>query len=59
MPDRPTHNFEYTQRVYDSVLDWYKNADAKAQIIFTLDGAFLTFLVDVLFALTYGVSHGD
>ncbi len=49
MPDRPPHNLEYTRRVYDSVLDWYKNADAKAQVIFTLDGAFLTFLTGSIF----------
>ena len=39
----------YARRLYERVVDWYKNADAKAQIILTLDGAFLTFLTTSIF----------
>ena len=39
-----TDALDYARRVFDKVLDWYKNADSKAQIILTLDGIFLTFL---------------
>ncbi len=41
---------EYARRVYGNVLDWYRNADAKAQVILTLDGAFLTLLSTSVFA---------
>jgi hypothetical protein len=40
---------EYARRVFDGVLDWYKNADSKAQIILSLDGAFLAFLTSSIF----------
>jgi hypothetical protein len=40
---------EYARRIFDAALDWYKNADSKAQIILTLDGAFLAFLTDSIF----------
>ncbi len=49
MSDHVSHNLEYIRRVYGNVEDWYKNADAKAQVIFTLDGAFLTFLTNSIF----------
>lgn len=35
---------DYARRLYELVINWYNNADAKAQVILTLDGAFLTFL---------------
>jgi hypothetical protein len=34
----------YVRRLYDYILDWYKNADTKAQAILTLDGALITFI---------------
>jgi len=40
---------EYSRRVFDGILEWYKNADSKAQIILTIDGAFLTFLTSSIF----------
>jgi hypothetical protein len=40
---------EYARRIFDDALGWYKNADSKAQIILTLDGAFLAFLTDSIF----------
>jgi hypothetical protein len=40
---------DYSRRLYESVIDWYKNADSKAQIILTLDGAFLTFITSSIF----------
>jgi hypothetical protein len=44
-----TDALDYARRVFDKVLDWYKNADSKAQIILTLDGIFLTFLTSSVF----------
>jgi hypothetical protein len=42
-------SLEYTRRLYDNVIEWYKNADTKAQVILTLDGAFLAFLTNSVF----------
>lgn len=39
----------YTRRVYDHTLEWYKNADAKAEIILALDGIFLSFVTASIF----------
>jgi len=38
------HQLAYCRNVYQQTLDWYRNADAKAQIILTLDGVFIGFL---------------
>jgi len=35
---------EYSRRLYDDVLAWYHNADAKAQVVLGLDTAFLAFV---------------
>lgn len=40
---------DYSRRLYERVIDWYKNADSKAQIILTLNGAFLAFLTSSIF----------
>ena len=40
----------YAQHVFDNYMEWYKTADAKAQLILGLDGAFLTFLTGSAFA---------
>ncbi len=42
-------NLSYARRVYDHTFDWYKNADAKAQIILTLDGLFIAFVTSSIF----------
>jgi hypothetical protein len=39
----------YSRLVFERVIDWYKNADSKAQIILTVDGVFLTFLTTSIF----------
>ena len=44
------HNIEYTRRLYDDVRAWYDNADAKAQVVLGIDGAFLAFLTSALFS---------
>jgi hypothetical protein len=41
---------EYARRLYDDVLGWYKSAEAKAQIVLGIDGAFLAFLTGAIFA---------
>lgn len=42
-------NCEYIRRLYDNVTDWYKSADAKAQVILAIDGAFIAFLTVSVF----------
>jgi hypothetical protein len=41
---------EYARRLYDDVRGWYDNADAKAQVVLAIDGAFLVFLTGAIFA---------
>ena len=39
----------YSTMVFSNVVDWYKSADAKAQIILSLDGALVAFLTSSIF----------
>lgn len=39
----------YATLLFAGVVDWYKNADAKAQIILSLDGALVAFLTSSIF----------
>lgn len=55
--DALTTNLEYVRQLYASVLDWYKNADSKAQVILTLDGIFLTLIANTLFQNSKVVSE--
>ncbi|MBW4660285.1 MAG: hypothetical protein KME15_16540 [Drouetiella hepatica Uher 2000/2452] len=41
---------EYSRRLYDDVLDWYKSADSKAQVVLAIDAAFLAFLTSTVFS---------
>jgi hypothetical protein len=41
---------EYARRLYDRIISWYESAERKAQLILTLDGVFLSFLVGSLLA---------
>ena len=45
----PENSLEYARRLYERIIDWYKNADSKAQIILTLNGAFIAFLAAAIF----------
>ena len=49
--DRPSRSvaLSYSNLVLANAIDWYRNADSKAQIILTLDGALITFLTSSLF----------
>jgi hypothetical protein len=42
-------SLDYARRLFERIIDWYKTADSKAQIILTLDGVFLTFLTTSVF----------
>lgn len=42
-------NTEYVRRLYKDVLDWYRSAEGKAQIVVTLNGVFVTFVITSLF----------
>lgn len=39
---------EYARRVYDRAIDWYKVAEAKAQVLLTVNGAFVTIVFGLL-----------
>ncbi len=39
-----TEQLEYARRLYDNVLEWYRNADSKAQVILAIDGGFIAFV---------------
>ena len=39
----------YSNLLFANVVEWYKNADSKAQIILTLDGALVAFLTGSIF----------
>lgn len=41
---------DYLPRLYDDVLAWYRSADAKAQLLLTLDGVFVTVTAAAVFA---------
>ena len=41
---------DYSRRLLDLVINWYNNADSKAQVILTLDGVFLTFITSSILA---------
>ena len=43
------NSLEYSRRLYERVIDWYKNADSKAQITLTLNGIFVAFLTTSIF----------
>lgn len=47
--EQGSHSVDYARRLFANVLDWYKNADSKAQILLTIDGAFLSFLTGKVF----------
>ena len=41
---------DYSRALYDEVVDWYKNADGKAQILLALLGVFIGFFTSSVFA---------
>jgi hypothetical protein len=44
-----SEGLDYARDLYKLILDWYKNADLKAQVLLTLDGVFLSFLTASIF----------
>ncbi len=46
----PEERLHYCRTLYETVLRWYDNADTKAKILLTLDGALVTFLSGSVFA---------
>jgi Family of unknown function (DUF5706) len=39
----------YGRKLFDNVIDWYRSADAKAQVLLALAGTFLSFLTSSMF----------
>jgi hypothetical protein len=50
MASQNDNKLEYSRRLYDSVLDWYKSADSKAQVALAIDTGFLAFLTSTIFS---------
>lgn len=51
MPDEILDDkLDYVQNLYKDVLDWYRSAESKAQILLAIDGTFLAFLTGSIFA---------
>lgn len=50
MIENDSPSLVYVRRLFDNILDWYKNADTKAQILLTLAGVFISFLASTVFA---------
>ncbi|HEX6367670.1 MAG TPA: Pycsar system effector family protein [Longimicrobium sp.] len=46
----PTAALEYARRLFENVTAWYDAADTKAQVILTVNGAFIAFLSSTMFA---------
>lgn len=44
------NKLEYSRRLYDDILGWYKSADSKAQVVLAIDTAFLAFLTSTIFS---------
>jgi hypothetical protein len=42
-------SLDYAQRLYADIVDWYKVAETKAQIVLTLDGLFTSVITGLLF----------
>ena len=49
-PEEMDAAVEYARRLFESVMEWYGSADTKAQVVLTIDGAFLAFLTGSIFA---------
>ena len=49
MANKLNENIEYTRNLYQNVLDWYKNADSKAQVILAIDGGLVAFISSTAF----------
>jgi len=55
VPDTPEtaldfgQTLDYARHLFDNYIDWYKNADAKAQVLLGLNGVFLGFLTKSTF----------
>lgn len=49
MTESDSPSLDYARRLFDNIIDWYKNADTKAQILLTLAGVFLSFLTSAAF----------
>lgn len=50
MTDKNTVRLNYTRRLHDNILNWYRNADTKAQVILAIDGGFIAFVSGTAFA---------
>ncbi|TMR22645.1 hypothetical protein ETD86_10970 [Nonomuraea turkmeniaca] len=48
-PSLALPSVEYARRMYDRVIDWYKVAESKAQLILTVNGVFATITFGLLF----------
>jgi len=42
-------SLEYSRRLYENMVDWYKAAELKAQVVLSLAGIFTSFLIASIF----------
>jgi hypothetical protein len=61
--NRAVDGLDYARRVYDMIIDWYKTAEKKAQLLLTANGAFATILFGIVSSnlsglRQFGVSAG-
>jgi hypothetical protein len=47
--DEIDDKLNYAQSLYTNVLDWYRSAESKAQVLLAIDGTFLAFLTGLIF----------
>ena len=47
----------YARALFANILDWYKNADLKAEILLTITGAFLSFFTGAVFVKEADLKH--
>jgi ABC-type uncharacterized transport system fused permease/ATPase subunit len=47
--DEIDDKLKYAQGLYKDVLDWYRSAESKAQVLLAIDGTFLAFLTGSIF----------
>ena len=50
MANNHSEKIEYSRHLYQNVLDWYDNADSKAQVVLAIDGGLVAFISSTTFS---------
>jgi hypothetical protein len=54
--DSSEEALEYARRLYLNILEWYKIADSKGQLLLTLNGAFVTVMTGFVLGKPAGIA---